>query len=75
MNRKGKFFFKQSLKYNEIKNFDEMFVELRRSEFIKDITSDDWKKIIPYLPKPKLIELATEKNLTFKKTWSKEKFS
>lgn len=73
MNRKGKFFFKQSLKYNEIKNIDEMFVELRRSEFIKDITSDDWKKLIPYLPKPKLIELATEKNLTFKKSWSKEK--
>lgn len=73
MNRKGKFFFKESLKYNEINHLDEKFVELKANRFIKEITGHDWQDLIPFLPKPKLIELATEKSLAFKKSWSKEK--
>lgn len=73
MNRKGKFFFKESLKYNEINDHEKTFQELRNSCFIKDMSAEDWSGIIAFLPKPKLIEMALEKNLSFKKSWPKEK--
>ncbi len=73
MNRKGRYFFKETLRYSEIGSHEDVLQELKNKKFIKDVLSEDWCGLLIFLPKPKLIEFAEEKGLAIKKSWSKEK--
>lgn len=71
MNRRGRFFFKETLQYDEITSYDSAVTELREKKFISELSELDWEEFIPVLSKIKLAELATLNNIPFKKSWSR----
>lgn len=73
INRKGNYFFKDSLKYQEIEKFEDGLLELREMHFVRELREDDHAELLKFLPKPFLISLATEQSVDFKKSWSREK--
>lgn len=75
MNRRGRFFFADTLQYQEITSFEDAARELREKNFIKDLAEHDWNEFLSILPKAKLVELAGVHAIPFKKSWPREKFS
>jgi len=73
MNRKGKFFFKDSLKYSEITSINNALDELKAKQFVSDLSDNDWQDLLHFLPKTRLTDLALSNNLEFKKSWSRER--
>lgn len=75
MNRRGRFFFKETLQYDEISSYDSAVAELRERNFIAELKESDWEEFIPVLSKIKLAELATVNNISFKKSWSRSQLA
>jgi DNA polymerase-3 subunit epsilon len=73
VNRKGKIFFLEKLRYKEIDNWEGALEELFTKKFVRNISDNDWEEFLAYLPKSKLTELAVRANVPFKKSWSREK--
>lgn len=72
MNRKGKFFFKEKLRYAEIESFEIAAEELIKNGFADSPQDDEWEDFISFLPKNSLLELCREKNITLKKSASRD---
>lgn len=72
LNRKGKFFFKESLAYQEISSLEEALVELHRKEFITGVSDDHKLELLNFLPKKKLHEICVEKGISFVKNAARE---
>ena len=73
MNRRGRFFFTESLQYQEITSFDEASKELLGKKFISLLNENHWEDFLPGLSKIKLVELAEKNSVQIKKSWSREK--
>jgi DNA polymerase-3 subunit epsilon len=73
MNRRGRFFFEDSLQYQEISSFEDASGELLEKNFIGRLKEHDWEEFLSILPKAKLIELAVRYSIDFKKSWSRDK--
>lgn len=73
MNRRGKFFFSESLQYAEITSFESACRELHEKKFISKLLPHDWPLFIPILSKDKLLELAGQNSIPVKKSWSRDK--
>jgi DNA polymerase-3 subunit epsilon len=73
MNRRGKFFFSESLQYTEITSFESACRELLEKRFISKLLPHDWPLFLPILTKDKLLELAIQNSLPVKKSWSRDK--
>lgn len=73
VNRRGKFFFKETLIYKEIENFEEALNLLFTNGFARSCKEEDWEAVLDFLPKPKLLELAQKSDLAFKKSWSRDR--
>lgn len=73
VNRKGHFFFKETLLYKEISDFESSMCELFDSQFAREVGPLDWKNFLMFLPKDKLIDLSLKRNLPVKKSWSRER--
>lgn len=73
MNRRGRFFFQDSLQYQEITSYESAARELHEKKFIAQLGEHDWEEFLSILPKAKLTELATFNEIPFKKSWSREK--
>jgi DNA polymerase III subunit epsilon len=73
MNRRGRFFFTESLQYQEITSFDEASRELLGKGFISLLNENHWNDFLPGLSKIKLVELAEKNSVQIKKSWSREK--
>lgn len=68
LNRKGKFFFKEGLEYQEISSLDDALEELHQKEFIISLSSAHRSELLNFLPKKKLHELLVEKGIPFLKS-------
>jgi len=73
MNRRGRFFFQDSLQYQEITSYENAASELNEKKFIARLTEQDWEEFLSILPKAKLVELASLNSIPFKKSWPREK--
>ena len=73
MNRRGRFFFTESLQYQEITSFEEASKELLGKKFISILNENHWDDFLPGLSKIKLVELAEKNSVQIKKSWSREK--
>ncbi|HXH75646.1 MAG TPA: hypothetical protein VNJ08_11805 [Bacteriovoracaceae bacterium] len=73
VNRKGAFFFKDSLSYQEINNIPAGLIELEKFGFIRMPVARDVEGIINFLPKDDLIAMISSGTLDFRKSWSREK--
>jgi len=58
MNRRGRFFFQDSLQYQEITSYEAASRELQDKNFIAQLGEHDWQEFLSILPKAKLTELA-----------------
>lgn len=75
MNRRGRFFFQDSLQYQEITSYEAASLELQEKKFIAKLQEHDWEEFLSILPKAKLTELATINEIPFKKSWPREKLT
>jgi DNA polymerase-3 subunit epsilon len=73
LNRRGQFFFKESLKYKEIDSFEEALSLLFEKCFIRSVNESDLIPLLDFLPKPCLLELALKNGIDFKKSWSRDR--
>ncbi len=74
VNRKGKYFFRESLRYPEIGSVDHALEELKERDFVTLPESSDLKKIFEGLAKEKLLEFSEFLSLPVKKSWPKPRF-
>lgn len=72
MNRKGRFFFKSRLQYEEILNPLDGFQELELQGLIEKVQAPMWEELLSFLPKKELLSLARERNLPVLKSWGKK---
>lgn len=68
LNRKGKFFFKEGLEYQEITSLEDALKELLHKEFILELSETHKGELLDFLPKKKLHELLNEKGISFLKS-------
>lgn len=74
VNRKGKYFFRETLRYPEIGTVDEAITELKSRAFLRAPGAADLPGIFQGLSKEKLHEFCEELTLPVKKSWAKPKF-
>ncbi|MES2527246.1 MAG: exonuclease domain-containing protein [Bdellovibrionota bacterium] len=74
VNRKGKYFFRETLRYPEIGNLDLAIVELKEKRFLTDPTHADLSFLFEGLAKEKLLEFCEHYLVPLKKSWPKPRF-
>ncbi len=74
VNRKGKYFFREGLRYPEIGSVDAAIVELKEKRFISLPTIHDLPMIFETLAKEKLQEFCEHFSIPVKKSWPKPRF-
>lgn len=74
VNRKGRFFFRETLIYKEINDVDSCLSELNEKKFTRSVSENDWTDLLAFLPKGKLLALSHKRGLESKKSWAREKF-
>jgi DNA polymerase III subunit epsilon len=75
MNRKGRFFLKHTLFYEEIHSLEKAIDELKMSGFIGPLQENHWEEVLVFLPKKELVQLCLEKDIPVKKSWSGERLA
>lgn len=74
VNRKGRFFFREAIRYPEIGDIDMAVTELREKGFVHSPERAHLPEIFQGLPKEKLQEYCEHYGLAFKKSWPKPRF-
>lgn len=74
INRKGKYFFRETLRYPEIGSVDNAILELREKEFLVLPVCDDLLSLFQGLAKEKLFEFCEHLLISVKKSWPKPRF-
>lgn len=72
MNRKGDIFFRKTLRYGEITDFDKAVNELLETGFARDFSLNELEKAASVLTKSQFTTIFREHNLEYKKSWSRE---
>lgn len=74
INRKGKYFFRDGLRYPEIGSVDLALTELSSKEFLRAPENADLLPIFQGLAKEKLFDFCEHLNVPVKKSWPKPRF-
>ena len=74
VNRKGRYFYRETLRYPEIGNVDQAIVELIEKEFLRGPGYNDLHSLFEGLAKEKLQEFCEHFLLPVKKSWPKPRF-
>lgn len=74
INRKGKYFFRDVLRYPEIGSVDLALMELSSKEFLREPQQADLISIFQGLAKEKLFDFCEHLNVPVKRSWPKPRF-
>ncbi len=74
VNRKGRFFFREAIRYPEIPDIDGAIVELRKKEFVLPPLRSYLPEIFQGQAKEKLFDYCEHFGLVVKKSWPKPRF-
>ena len=74
VNRKGRYFFREGLRYAEIVSIDAAMDELRQKRFLRSPAKEDLREIFAGLAKEKLVEFCGHLRIPVKRTWPKPRF-
>lgn len=72
LNRKGKFFSKEGLHYEEISSTASAIQELKETGFAAELHPEEVNECLDFLPKQKILEIMLEKSIPHKKSWSRD---
>lgn len=74
VNRKGRYFFRETLRYAEISDIDGALAELLEKNFFRRPRNEDLQSIFAGLAKEKLFEYCEHLEIPVKKSWAKPRF-
>jgi DNA polymerase-3 subunit epsilon len=74
VNRKGRYFFRETLKYAEISDIDRALEELKEKSFVRLPVREELLLIFEGVAKERLQEYCEELGLSYKKSWPKPRF-